>query len=230
MDLEPQEPYPSQPALFAFSEATVGYFELFPALWGAAEDLVSNHAAQRLRALERIEQIGAGRLSPLVAYLLSTRLSDPDLSVRSQAIRLVAEVLSRDQNNRMAPELVRQRVRAHINQMRTREIYGMLQAAAKDLTLEADVTRLLSGCPYAGNHLTEILGGRKTPVAIRRSAIRMIGQVGYLEAMTALDRMAARLEARLNGQSTLPFAGSSNGEDLELLPEIHSTLALLRAI
>jgi hypothetical protein len=56
-----------------------------------------------------------------------------------------------------------------------------------------------------------------------------IGTVGYLEAIPALERLAARLEARLSGQQAMTFAPPSQSEENELLPIVRSVLHLLQA-
>ena len=81
----------------------------------------------------------------------------------------------------------------------------------------------------AGSNLAEIFSDRDAPLPIRRQAIHSVGQVGFLDAIPALVRLAARLEARRNGQQSMPFAPPDPQQDEgELLPEIQKTLGLLR--
>ena len=114
--------------------------------------------------------------------------------------------------------------------MRNRLIFSMLQAAISDPNLEAPITRMLNACPHAGAHLAEILADRGVPLTIRQQAVHFVGQVGFLEAIPALERLAARLEARRSGQQSMPFAPPPATQDeSELLPEIHQTLLMLRS-
>jgi hypothetical protein len=77
--------------------------------------------------------------------------------------------------------------------------------------------------------LIEIVNDRKKPVEIRQAAIRIIGVVGYIEAIPSLDRLSSRLEARMNGQRSMPFAPPSEKTEVDLLVTIREALASLRA-
>ena len=57
----------------------------------------------------------------------------------------------------------------------------------------------------------------------------MIGIIGYVEAIPALDRLSARLEARTNGQKTMSFAPPTDNPELELLAATQEALESLRA-
>jgi hypothetical protein len=124
---------------------------------------------------------------------------------------------------------VRQVLSARLSRMRTREIYALLQAALHDLAIETQTACLLKACPYAGNHLSDILASRKVPLPIRQQAVRFISMVGYLDAIPALERMAFRLESRLNGQQAMPFVPISGIDDTGLLPDVKSALASLQS-
>jgi hypothetical protein len=89
--------------------------------------------------------------------------------------------------------------------------------------------KLLNASPYAGTHLIDISVSKRTPIEIRRKALCLIGAVGYIDALPALERMAARLEARVNGQQIMPFAPQSNVEDIDLLPDLRNAIASLRS-
>jgi hypothetical protein len=221
----------AQPQLFEFGEGAIGTLELFPAVWGACEDLVSPEVTARCRGLDRLLELGAPRLSPLVAYLLATRLAEPDVSLRKRIVHALGVILSPDERGLSAPEGVRRTVGAVLNQMRTASIYGLLEVACSDLEVEylrLDIARLLNNCPYAGQYLAEIMGDRKHPLDIRYQAVYYIGVVGYLDAIQALERLAVRLEARLSGQQAMPFAPPVLQDEVELLPAIRTALEALR--
>jgi hypothetical protein len=117
----------------------------------------------------------------------------------------------------------------HLSQMRTRQIYALLQVLTYDTSLERQVAKLFNACPYAGTHLTDIMSSRKTPIDIRLKAVLMIGNVGFVEAIPSLERLLTRLETRLNGQQSLPFAPLTAKEEISLVPTIQATLILLRS-
>lgn len=228
MDSDPLSYDLKQPALFNFSETSTGSMELFPAVWSAAEALSSPELADRLQGLKALESLHAPRLSPLVAYLTATRLLDPELELRKQVVRVLGAVLSPDEQGRPAPDLVYQHLTGYLSQMRMRPIFAILEVAAADRRLEACAARLLNACPYGGIHLTEILLDRKNELVIRKTAVRLIGRVGYLDTVSALEKIAARLETRLKGQQSMPFAPPAGPDETELLPEIHRALVMLK--
>ncbi len=219
----------TQPTFFEISEISTGAAELFPAVWGAAEGLASPDVKIRTAALERLVELGAPRLSPLVAYLVATRLSDPDLGLRCRVIKVAGELLSLDDQGRLAPEPVRRHLSAHLAQMRNRSIFCLLEAASHDPQTAPNIARLLNACPHAGNHLADILSNRNAPLAIRRQAAHFIGRVGFLDTLPVLERLSTRLEARLNGQQSMPFAPSSAPDEADLLPSIQYALHQLRS-
>jgi hypothetical protein len=78
--------------------------------------------------------------------------------------------------------------------------------------------------------LCDILAERQLPIAERKQAVHFIGQVGFLDALPTLERLATRLEARLTGQQSMAFAGSGGmAEEAELLPAITRAIGLLKA-
>lgn len=229
MDFEPLPADTLQPSLFELNEAATGVLELFPAVWSAAEDLISPEAALRHRGLDRLLEMGAARLSPLIAYLLATRLADPSLDFRLRVVSALASLLRPDVEGFVAPEAVRRQLFHTLGQMRTRTIFALLEVLVADAKAENDLARLLNACPYAGKHLADILAERRNPLPIRRAAAQMIGRVGYLDAIPALERLAARLEARLSGQQAMPFAPPAQPDESELYPVIRDVLIRLKA-
>jgi hypothetical protein len=89
--------------------------------------------------------------------------------------------------------------------------------------------RILDACAFAGSHLTDILADIHTPIEIRQQAVELIGEVGFTDALPALEKLKNRLEARLNGQKTMPFAPLAGINESQLLPAIRKTLNSLRA-
>ena len=230
MDVEQEALLVSQLPLFEFGEITTGQAELFPTVWGAAESLSSSEARQRQQGLELLVKCGASRLSPLVVYVIYTRLTDADMETRALVIEALADVLTPDEKGRQAPETVRQHLMTQLGRMRTREIYAMLQLLAFNPGLTPQVGKLMNACPYAGNHLADLAASRKAPLEIRRYAIRLAGEVGYCDVIPTLERMLARLESRLNGQQAMAFAPPPGVEDDDLLADIKEALAKLSSL
>ena len=219
-----------QPNLFEVPDTATGLLELFPSVWTALEDLISPEIERRRSAVERLEQLGALRFSPLAAYMMATRLEELDVPLRTRIVHLLGDLLSNDTSATPVVNAVRQQITAYLAHARTRTIYCILQSAAYDPRLESDLTRLLNVCPYAGSHMTDILANRRNPLPIRKEAAHYVGIVGYLDAIPALERIASRLETRLSGQEAMPFVSTSQPPEVEegLLPYIYASLLLLK--
>lgn len=229
MDVEQLVEKVKQPSLFEIGSDSTGTLELYPAVWTAAEALTSPNTETRQGGMERLVEMGAARLSPLVAYLVATRLTDPDLSVRLMAVHILSAVLSPDSAGNPAPAEVRSTVNEYLSQMRTRHIFALLQVSAENPGCEPQVARLLNACSYAGVHLTDLVASRKAPLEIRKQAARYIGLVGYLDALPSLERIVQRLEGRVKGQQTMPFLPPQADDELDLLPIAQTALAMLQA-
>jgi hypothetical protein len=229
MDPEPISFHLSQPTLFNLNDPSTGALELFPAVWSAVEDLASQDVQTRLSALDRLNELHAPRFSPLVAYFIATRIIDPDLTLRAKVVRTLGEVLKPDDQGRTTPDTVRSHLNAYLSQMRTRPIYALLELSVTDPSLDEHIARLLNFNPFGSNHLIAILTDRKVLMPIRKKATQMIGLVGYLDAIPALERLQSRLETRLNGQQSMSFVTPATPEETELLPEVRNTLNLLQA-
>jgi HEAT repeat protein len=218
-----------QPTLFDYGDAASGAVELFPAVWAAAEALSSPDLMVRQHGLTRLVELGAPRLSPLIASLLVNHLTEPDLEIRRQIAYVLGDILATNEAGCQTPELVRQYLVYALGQMRQRPIFALLEISIGDPLAETVIYRLLNACPYAGRHLADILTERRMPLVVRRMAIHYIGLVGYLDAMPALERMLLRLESRTAGQQSMPFAPPVQSDEWHLLPEIRSALANLSA-
>lgn len=218
-----------QPALFDFSDQTTGAVELFPAVWSAAEDLVSPEYARRLDGLDKLLELNAPRLSPLITYLLATRIMDSDINLRVRIVQALGELLKVDDEGHVTPDPVRKYLMAYLYQMRTRPIFSLLEVGSQFPREKENIARLFNACPNAGRHLADILSDRNAPMAIREEAAYFIGLVGYLDAIPALERLSSRLESRISGQQAMSFAPPAVTEELKLLPTIRDTLLLLYA-
>jgi hypothetical protein len=218
----------AQPALFDFREASSGMVELFPAVWSALEDLASPAVLPRLSALERLLALKAHRLSPLVVYVLASRLADPDITVRINVIKILADTLSTDSDGAANAENVNRYLIFYLGQLPYHAIEKMLEAVNAAPEIEALAARLLNFSTSAGSFLADYLSERKNSLILRRQAVRLIGLVGYLEAVPALERMEARLASRRQGQQLMPFAPPSAPDEADLLPDLQKTLFQLK--
>src|SRR5260221_4383593 len=103
-------------------------------------------------------------------------------------------------------------------------------AGLGQVPLRADtLPRLTERIPTASSLLTHIAGDRGQPLPLRRSALELIGQVGFTDACSVLEWLLLRLEGRRAGQMTMLFAPSDWPEDQALLPALRETLVSLAA-
>jgi hypothetical protein len=196
----------------------------------AAADIISPDNQVRRKGLDILADLDAASTYPLVGYLLSTRLTDPDLSIRAQIVHILADVLATESLNRLENVQIYQTVRSYIAQFRSRQIYGLLQVAEFDPNSVSYIEILLASCPYAGNHLVTILADRKVPISIRKLAAIFIGKVGYLDALPGLERIESRLASKLSSQELAALSPLDDSDETALLPQIQNALSLLRAL
>jgi hypothetical protein len=217
-----------QPTLFFIEDdASLGSVELFPAVWQAAENLTSNNEQARHTALDELLKLGAPRFSPLIVYLLVTRLRDSSLSFRARIIEALANVLRVDVDGKLAPNQVRGHLVSYISQLEKDDIVAVLEIGIKEKESKPHIAKLLNFCPQAGKFLSEVLVDRNGLVEMRQISAYFIGQLGFVEALSTLERLRNRLESRQEDQKSMPFAPPSIVDEIQLLPEIKIAISLL---
>jgi hypothetical protein len=194
--------------------------EMQTRIWAHAAGLAAPELTTRIASLEALVRLDCLRREPLLAYLLATRLGERDVRLRGRVVVILGNLVS----DGTLDELVKGQIAGWVGQMRTREIFGLLQAYLATPTIEIQVINLLRLAPHAGRHLGDIVVERKFPVEIRKAAALFTGKIGYLQAIPALERTRQRLEARQAG-----IAGLDMGAEKELLAPVRDALGLLRA-
>jgi hypothetical protein len=218
----------AQPNLFYFEDDTsLGTVELFPAVWQAAENLTSNKEQARHTALDELLKLNAPRFSPLVVYVLATRLRDSSLPFRARIIEALANVLRADVEGKLAPNQVRGHLVSYISQMDKEDILAVLEVGIEENESKPHIAKLLNFCPQAGKFLAEVLTDRNALIEYRQISTYFIGQLGFVESLATLERLRSRLESRQEGQKPMPFAPPSIADEINLLPEISKTISLL---
>lgn len=196
----------------------VNRLELLSVIWDAVESLTSADLLLRANGFERLLEFDAIRQLPLVAYVLATRLEEPDIELRTRIVRNLGSVINSASNGNGPTEQVQTALMNVLSAMRTRQVFALIQVTQYDKTAEGAVFDLLSCCSYAGCHLSEILSNRDLPPEIREQAAYYIGQIGYLDALPVLERMKSRLENR------------KDDEDLRILPVLQNAVQLLTSL
>jgi hypothetical protein len=200
MDTDPIIVNIEQPDLIELNPCNSNKSEVLPVIWEALESLTSPELMKRIAGLGRIMKLDAVRQHPLVVYVLMTRLTEPDIELRTRIVQLLGGILDLDVRSRkksaLCFETVKKTLTASLSGMRTRQIFALLQVIEFDKSAEEAVSSLLSYCSFAGGHLAQILSNRTAPLSIRRQAAHFIGRIGYLDALPALERLVSRLESR----------------------------------
>lgn len=219
-----------QPQLFQVQSASsVAAVELFPAVWQAAERFAAPREDTRHQALDELLKLGAPRFSPLVAYLLATRLSDPDLSLRARIIESLANVLRVDKDGRPAPDEVRGYLVHFMTGLDRETVRLILDVMVAYPEANGHLTKLFNLSYAIGEHLSLILADRNIPVDVRKIAAYFIGKIGFMEAMPTLERLRNRIQSRQDGQKTMPFAPPSSGDENNLLTDVNVAISMLKA-
>ncbi|MDI6696716.1 MAG: hypothetical protein QME21_16835 [Anaerolineales bacterium] len=228
MDDDPFTVNIQQTDLIGLDRSKPGKVEFLPEVWDAAEALTSPDLEIRSFGLKRLVESDAVRYYPLIAYLLYTRLNEPDIELRTRIVDALSSVFAVNGNSVSQELNVYPGLTYYLSQMRTRQIYSLLQVVDFDHSAEAKVASLLEHCSYAGEHLAEILADRHTPLSIRKQAIHFIDRMGYLDALPVLERLEARLTQRRNGREE--YGESIQDDECSLLPMIRSALENLTAL
>jgi len=200
MDADPIIGHLEQPDLIELNPSDSNKAEVLPVIWEALESLASPELMSRITGLKHIIKLDAARQHPLVVYFLMTRITEPDIELRTRIVKLLGSLLGSDvRSSKKAVaslETVKKTLTNSLAGMRTRQIFALLQVIEFDKSAEEAVACLLGYCSFAGGHLAQILSNRTAPLSIRRQAAHFIGQIGYLDALPALERLVSRLENR----------------------------------
>lgn len=215
--------------LFIYGEPSENILEVLPAVWNAAESLAAPDPTTRNQAINAILELGVQRVSPLIAYLLVTRLDDPEISIRRRVIYVLGDLLMDETSRKDAPDNVRKTIIHALQRLNEDTAYGLLEVAVIDPKIEKFLFQLFNNCSTAGKYLGEILSQRKHSLPIRQKAIYFVGQVGYTEVLPVLERLYNRLEARQNDQYSMSFAPSAVDHDENILPILRIAIDRLTA-
>ncbi len=221
------EMYFPQPGLIEFDETIVGTAELLPAVWRALEGIASPEASVRHQSLDQLLDLDAPRLSPLVAYVLATRLVDPNIKFRTRVIKTLGDIISHGTEQPPLYE-VRRHLKAHCMVIGRGTVLAMLEIADLEPSVEGQMAAIFNLCSHSGAILTELMADRRVPLPLRRQAVHFIGRVGFIEAIPHLERLADRLVSRSNGQRRMSFAPPSESDENTLLTDVQAALGLLQ--
>jgi hypothetical protein len=215
--------------LFIYGEPTENILEVLPAVWNATESLTAPDPTTRNHAIDAILELGVQRSSPLVAYMLATKLNDPEVSIRRRVVYILGDLFMHEPSGNETLEDVKKTLILTLQSLNEETIFGLLEVAIEDPMVEKFLYQLFNNCPTAGKYLGEILSKWKNPLLIRQKAIYFVGLVGYTEVLPVLERLHNRLEARQNEQYTMSFAPRAIQHDENILPILRIAIDRLTA-
>jgi hypothetical protein len=163
----------------------------------------------------------------LIAYLVVTRLFDPDEGLRIRVVEALTNILRRDANGQYAPEAVRAQIITGLSQLGDQGLYSLIEVGVEHQDCLGHIAKLINYAPHTGRFLKDLAGDRAESIKIRSLAIYLLGRIGYVEAYSELLRIRNRIESRQLGQRSMPFAPPSSESEEHLLPELRKVLAIL---
>jgi hypothetical protein len=204
--------------LFAYGEPTENNTEVLWVVWNATECLASPDVLTRQHGIDAILDLGAHKVSPLVAFMLATRLCDENIYIRRRVLFILADLITWEAGEQQVTDNIRMAVTHYLHDMSEETVFGLLEVAVMDAEAEKAVYRILNVCPFAGKYLGNVLTEWKNPLPIRQKAVHFIGMVGYMEMLPVLERLLDRFESRKSGQFSMSFAPSSTRSDEDIIP------------
>jgi len=188
-------------------------FEGNKEVWLAAERLVSPLAVEREEALDYLIEHGAPAKSPLIAYLLATRLSDPDLEVRCHMVKALGDVLKGAEQGEQLPDQVLWQLQGFLAHLNKEQITDLLEISELYLSAEESLIEIFKLSSYAGNVLSGIVNDRKISLGIRKKATYFCGEAGFLETITTLQILVMRIEKRNQVLGKFPLRKNTKDEN-----------------
>ncbi len=225
MDIDPLIVGVNHSDLHNFSATQFFALEQGVEFWKAAQDLIHPDLELRRSGLETLMDFGAASHSPLLAYLLVSRLAEPDIQLRVRIVKELSRLLDLPFNGNQAINEVLYFLKSNLSQMHRNQIVSLLNLVEAEEDTYSHVCKIIGQCSYAGEHLADIIADRQSGLAMRQIATRLVGDIGYLCAISTLERISSRLEAKRNNSSL--GLDRLNGESA-LLPIVQEALSQLR--
>ena len=153
-------------------------------LWDIAEGLLSPDIHIRESSLDQITEIEDYTKSPLIASLLVSRISEPDLEIRFHVVQLLGSLVDLNTSGQCFSDQALVYAQNSLEQIGKDQLVKLLEVSDKYLTSVKAISAILNMISYAGNSLSGIVNDRKQPVTVRQQAIFYCGEVGFLKYKT----------------------------------------------
>ena len=163
-------------------------------LWETTEGLLSPDPNIRESSLNNLKEIDGFYRSPLVAFLLLSRISEPDLEIRFHIIQFLGRLVDFDSSDQHFADQALIFAKDALDQMEKTQLIRLLEVSDSYLTAERAIKNILKLSSYAGVGLSGIVNDRKLPVSLRQQAVFFCGEVGYLSSRTTLQNLVQRVD------------------------------------
>jgi hypothetical protein len=130
----------------------------------------------------------------LVASLLVSRISEPDLEIRFHLIQLLGSLVDYDSSDQHFADQALVFAKDALDQMKKIQLIRILEVSDSYLTAEGAIRNILKLSSYAGVGLNGIVNDQKLPVSLRQQAVFYCGEVGYLSSRTTLQNFVQRVD------------------------------------
>ncbi|MBI3159311.1 MAG: hypothetical protein HYZ26_06915 [Chloroflexi bacterium] len=225
---ESQAPATIQPRLFKPEKAARPQTpDDLPRAWSLLERLLNEEADARRTALTELAESGLVSQFPLVAWAIAARTLDSNADIRVKAVHLLAAALDPSAERVSRYEEIRQAVAQWLRTLDGKDLARMIGDRPNDPETRHALRTMFNLNSRAGERLAALAADRSLPLTTRKEAIHHIGVIGFSEAKPELERLSAKLQARVRGQRGMPFAPMGDSKEESLLPELSKTLALL---
>ena len=169
-------------------------FNIDHRLWETAEGLLSPDPNIRESSLDNLKEIDGFYRSPLVASLLVSRISEPDLEIRFHLIQLLGSLVDYDSSDQHFADQALVFAKDALDQMEKIQLIRILEVSDSYITAEGAIRNILKLSSYAGVGLSGIVNDRKIPASIRQQAIFYGGETGYLELTPVFQNLILRID------------------------------------
>lgn len=189
-------------------------------VWETLTRLVSPDPDLRRKALEALPQLEGYPREPLLVYLLATRLTDPDLEIRLQAVRMLGGLLGREGGAGQLGRTALEYLAGYLAGLEISQYVSLLEVSAAYLAAEKPLSSILKMCSYAGKSLSGIVNDQKLPVNIRQQAVFFCGEIGFLNTAPALKALIQRVEKDRGRADKQPGGRISQDRESLYLPAL----------
>lgn len=169
-------------------------FRLEKVLWEAAEGLISTDPDIREKSLDRFKEIDGFSGSPLLAYVLVSRINEPDREIRYYLIQLLGSLVDYESPGEHFSDQALVTAKKALDLLGRDQLIRILEVSEHYLTAEVPICNILKLSSYAGVGLSGIVNDRKIPVSMRQQAVFFCGEVGYLSTRPTLQNLVQRVD------------------------------------